>query len=231
MHPPALNRGSGFGDHILNNVGSFQMCLQVTFGLRLAPSPPLIEITRVTVFSSRFVSLIVFCSLAQISILATNGQVLREDWLCLVTWRTSANVGRLIFITNSPQYECEAYWTPQWKWLSLGLTSSFVVLACVCYFNLDKFSCRALVLHLLSCNLLLAICWTEDASLTWNRIESKTLRSDSIASPLWCLDADRWIGANKIIAKLWRRCVAGWFLEGLTTKPTGFDSQQKQNRY
>ena len=111
--PRALNRGSGFGDHILDNVGSFQMCLQVTFGLRLAPSPPLIEITRVIVFSSRFVSLIVFCSLAQISILATNGQVLREDWLFLVTWRTSANVGRLIFITNSPQYECEAYWSPQ----------------------------------------------------------------------------------------------------------------------
>jgi len=39
------------------------------------------------------------------------------------------------------------------------------------------------------------------------------LRSDLVVSPLWCLEVVMWICAFRIIAKLWKHCIAGWFLE------------------
>jgi len=67
------------------------------------------------------------------------------------------------------------------------LAPVLVALWFVCYCSLRTFSDLALVFFVIS---LVSFCWTEDASMTRNRFPSKAMRSDSAASPLWCLDAE-----------------------------------------
>ena len=65
--------------------------------------------------------------------------------------------------------------------------------------------CKRSILSLFSifhftCKSLLAICWTKDASLTINGFPSKKA-SDSILSPVWCLDAEMWISALQLTSQ------------------------------